>query len=263
MRLFWELSRLSFQRQLTYRAATWAGIITNAFFGLLRALILIALYGSRQEVAGLTLVDAITFTALSQAVIGYLAIFGWYDLMNSVYTGEISSNLLKPVNFFRFWLALDLGRAVGALLLRGVTMLLLYALFVRITVPQEATQWAALAVTIVLSWFVSFCWRFIVNVAAFWSPNARGVGRFAFGIVWAFSGFQMPLRYFPDWFAAICHATPFPSMVNTVVEVYLGLLTGPQLLFALSYQLFWGIVLALIGLWLYRSGVRRLVIQGG
>ncbi len=32
MRLFWELSKLTFQRQLTYRAATLAGLATNFFF---------------------------------------------------------------------------------------------------------------------------------------------------------------------------------------------------------------------------------------
>jgi hypothetical protein len=37
MRLFWEISKLAFQRQLTYRAATLAGLATNFFFGMLRA----------------------------------------------------------------------------------------------------------------------------------------------------------------------------------------------------------------------------------
>ena len=32
------------QRQLTYRAATLAGLATNFFFGLLRAAVLVALY---------------------------------------------------------------------------------------------------------------------------------------------------------------------------------------------------------------------------
>ena len=35
MRLFWELIRLSFRLQLTYRAANLAGLATNFFFGLL------------------------------------------------------------------------------------------------------------------------------------------------------------------------------------------------------------------------------------
>ncbi|MBW8012786.1 MAG: hypothetical protein FVQ83_16330 [Chloroflexi bacterium] len=41
MRLFLELTKRSFQRQLSYRAAAIAGLATNFFFGLLRAAVLI------------------------------------------------------------------------------------------------------------------------------------------------------------------------------------------------------------------------------
>jgi ABC-2 type transport system permease protein len=263
MRLFWELTKLSFQRQLAYRGAIWAGLVTNAFFGLLRAALLIALYGDRTEVAGLSLRDAVTFTALSQAVIAYLMIFGWYDVMRSVYSGEVASDLLKPMSYFRFWLARDLGRAVVQVFLRGATMLLLYAIFVPITTPTSVPQWLAVVAAICLSWLVSFSWRFFVNLAAFWTPNAAGIGRFAFGLVWVMSGFLMPLRFYPDWFIAICYATPFPALVNTVVEIYLGLLDGPQMLSALAVQAIWAIALIAACHVTLAAGVRRLVIQGG
>lgn len=37
MRLYIELAKKSFQRQVTYRSATIAGFVTNLFFGNLRA----------------------------------------------------------------------------------------------------------------------------------------------------------------------------------------------------------------------------------
>ncbi|MFZ5915623.1 MAG: ABC transporter permease [Chloroflexota bacterium] len=263
MRLFWELVKLSFQRQLTYRAATLAGLATNFFFGMLRAALMAALYGARQEVAGISLTEAITFTGLSQATIGYLSLFHWYDVMNSVHSGDISSDLLKPMGYFTFWLGQDLGRAAVALLVRGLTILLAYAVVFDITVPHSATQWLALLVALALSWLVSFAWRFLVNLAAFWTPNARGVGRFVFGLSWFTSGFLMPLRFFPDWFQGLCHLTPFPATINTVVEVYLGLLSGPQLVLALLGQALWAAILIGAGQLVLRAGVRRLVIQGG
>src|SRR5262245_34897019 len=99
MRLYWEIVSLSLRRQVTYRAATWAGLATNLFFGLLRAFVMVALYGGRNEVAGLSIQDAITYTALSQAVIAYLSIFGWWDVMESVNSGEVAADLLRPMNY--------------------------------------------------------------------------------------------------------------------------------------------------------------------
>jgi ABC-2 type transport system permease protein len=263
MRLYLELVKLSFQRTLTYRAAMLAGLATNLFFGLLRAAVMVALYGARTDVSGITLQDAITFTGVSQAIIAYLSLFSWFELMNEIRTGDIGSELLRPFSLFGFWMARDAGRAIPNLLLRGVTLVIAYALVFHITFPTSLEQWAALALALVLAWAVSFAWRFLVNLAAFWSTEARGIARFAFALSMFLSGFLMPLRFFPDWFITLCNLTPFPAMVNTVIEVYLGVLSGPALVQALIVQAVWFFVLAGLGHLLMRAGVRRLVIQGG
>ena len=263
MRLFLALTKLSFRRQLTYRTANLAGLATNLFFGLLRASVLIALYDARTEVAGLSLADAVTYTGISQAAIACLSFFGWSEVMQSVYSGDVASDLLKPMGYFSFWLAKDLGRAIASFLVRSLTLMLAYALAYDITLPRNAGQWLAVAVTLLLSMLVSFSWRFLTNLAAFWTPDARGIIRFVFIFSWFLSGFLMPLRLFPGWFARLCYLTPFPSMINTLVEVYLNKLTGPALLQALGTQLAWIVLLFAVGQLVLRAGVRRLVIQGG
>ena len=54
---FWQITRLAILRQFSYKAATLAGLATNLFFGLLRATLMTALYGSQTEVAGYSLRD--------------------------------------------------------------------------------------------------------------------------------------------------------------------------------------------------------------
>ena len=263
MRLFWELAKLSFRLQLTYRAANLAGLATNFFFGLLRAAVLVALYGTRQQVAGMSLRAAVTFTGLSQATIACLSFFGWWDVMQSVYSGDVAADLLKPMSYYFNWLARDLGRALASFLVRGITIMLAYALVFDITVPQSIGQWTLVAITFLMSLLLSFGFRFLVNLAAFWIPNSTGVGRFAFTFAWFLSGFLMPLRFFPQWFIRLTQLTPFPSTVNTVIEAYLGTLAGPQIAQALLAQALWIVVLFIAGQLVLRAGVRHLVIQGG
>ncbi len=263
MKLFWELTKRSFKRQLTYRAATLAGLLTNFFFGIIRAGILIALYGTRQDVAGLSLPDAITYAALTQAVIAYLSFFNWTLIMDTIYTGDISSDLLKPMNYFRFWLSQDLGRAIVNLFLRGVIVMVGYAFIFDLTFPNSGWQWLALGISVILSWVLNFSWRFLINLSAFWTPNAQGITRFFFIGMWFFSGFLTPLRYFPNWVVRVSNLTPFPSMINTVAEIYLNVLQGPELVQAVLVQLGWAIAIILAGQLVLRAGVRRLVILGG
>jgi ABC-2 type transport system permease protein len=263
MAFFWRLAVLSLKQEMTYRTAMVAGLATNLFFGFLRAMVLIALYDGRTEVNGLSLEAAITFVGLSQALIIFLRVFGSFDLLQTVYSGDIGSDLLKPISLFKFWLAKDVGRAIFNLVTRGVLFLLLFALFYRILLPSAFANWLFFFLALCVSWLTTFAWRFMVNLSAFWTTDARGVARMAFAFSQFLSGFILPLRLMPDWFYRFCYLTPFPSMLNTPVEIFLGTLTGQEIIFAIASQLGWFVALSAISLLIMRAGLRRLVIQGG
>ena len=224
---------------------------------------MVALFGIGNVVSGMSLQDAITFTGLTQASIAYLSFFNWYEVVNSVRNGQIGAELLKPLDYFAYWMSQDLGRAIVSLMLRGFSIMAFYALIFDITVPKSLAQWAAFASAVILSWLVSFSWRFMINLAAFWVPDAIGFGRLFFALSWFLSGFLMPLRLLPPWFVRICYLTPFPHMINTPVEIYLGLVQGSEIVLALVNQTIWAVTLIIIGQIIMHFGIRRLVIQGG
>lgn len=263
MKTFLRIIRLSLQAQLTYRAAILSGLVTNFFFALLRVSLVIALYAGKSSVNGLSIRGAITYVAVSQGLLAFFFIFGTWDLMGTVYSGSIGPDLLKPLHLITFWMARDLGRSLVNLFLRGLALIAAFSLIYPIQVPTRLEQWLALPLVMLLSWLVSFVWRFLVNLSAFWTPDARGVGRIAYSISGFLSGFLMPLRLYPDWFAALCKLTPFPALFNTTIETYLGLLSGRDLGLALLNQFIWVLVLLALCELILRAGVRRLVIQGG
>jgi ABC-2 type transport system permease protein len=263
MRLFWEIARRAFARSLTYRAAMLAGLTTNIFFGVLRASVLLAFLGSSQTVGNSSNTDwnaqdVVTYVALTQAVMVFVAIFGWSELMNTVYRGEVAGELLRPVGLFFFWFAQDVGRAATALLTRGLPILLVCGLFFGIKTPNHL---GLLVLTLGLGLWVSFAFRFLVNLAAFWSPDARGMARFAFVFAQFASGFLMPLRFFPDWLQTALSYTPFPHIMNTLIEIYIG--SHPKPLEALLAQALWALGLTLLCQLVLTIATRRLTILGG
>ena len=263
MNAFFATVRTAFRRQMTYRAANLAGLATNLAFGFFRAAILTALYQDQTVVNGLSIQAAVTYAGFTQALIGFLSFFHWYEMMQTVYDGQIGSDLLKPQNFFLYWLGVDTGRALGAILIRSIPLFIVFSLFYRIILPPNALQWGALVLSLLLSHLISFGWRFLVNLAAFWTPNALGIGRFAFGLSWTFSGFFLPLALFPDWLAQISRATPFGASVYIPIEVFLGIIQGNDLLHGLLIQIFWFATLFIIDQLVLNRGIRKLVIQGG
>lgn len=263
MRLFFRIIKLALLQQTTYRASLIAGLVTNFVWGLLRAAVVVALYGSQTMVNGLSLKDALTYIALGQATIAFLFLFGGYDLMMTVYSGTIAADLVRPVSLFFLWMGRDIGKALVNLVVRGLVLLLVFAFFYPLALPSAPAAWLWTVVSLLLAWLTSYAWRFLVNTTSFWTPDARGIGRAAFTAGQVFSGFLLPLRLYPDWFNQFCQHTPFPTMFNTSIEVYLGLLDGSALLRALLTQAGWAIGLSFLCFLMLRLGLRRLVIQGG
>ncbi len=263
MEFFWKLTALSFKQELTYRAAMIAGLATNLFFGLMRAMLLIALYNGRGEMNQLTLAASITYVGLSQSALAFVRAFGSTDLMQTVHSGSVGADLLKPANLFSLWMAKDFGRSILNFLGRGALFMLLFGLFYRLSLPDNAGQWLLFFLSLMLGWLVSFAWRFLVNLASFWTPDAQGVARWAFTISTLCAGFVLPLRLLPDWFNRLCSYTPFPAIINTPNEIFLGTLQGAGALRALGFQALWFVLLALLCQVGLAAGIRRLVIQGG
>ena len=136
MRLYYEVGRRSFQRMLAYRAANWAGITTNVFFGCLRSYVFVALFVAQPEAAGYRLDDALRYTWLTQALLSYTNLWGWWEVADTIKTGQVATDLARPFDYFGYWLGHDVGRAVYQLLFRGVPIYLAGWLLI----PEEGSE---------------------------------------------------------------------------------------------------------------------------
>ncbi|HKN43575.1 MAG TPA: ABC-2 family transporter protein, partial [Propionibacteriaceae bacterium] len=110
---------------------------------------------------------------------------------------------------------------------------------------------------------ISFTLRFLVNLIAFWTLDVRGFIGLYLIIAGLFSGLFIPVHLFPKWLQVVAYATPFPSMLQTPIDVLSGRVLGLPAAALVASQLAW--LLGLLGLarvvqW--RAG-RRLVVQGG
>lgn len=263
MRLYYEVARLSLRRQTAYRAANWAGLATNTFFGCLRSFAFLALYAARPEVVGYDVSDALRYTWLTQALLMYSYMWGWWEVAATIRTGQIATDLAKPYDFFLFWLSHDAGRAAYHLAFRGLPTYAAGMLLFGIDLPTSPAVWAWFVVSLVFAELVSFSFRFLVNLSAFWLLDHRGVAVLSGIVASFFSGLLVPVAFFPDWLRAVSAWLPFESILYTPSSLFLGKLSGGDLLWALGQQLLWFVALAAFARVLLGLATRRLVVQGG
>lgn len=265
MRLDWELARRGYRRYAAYPAATAAGLFTNVFFGLLIASILLAVYDQRDDVGGYDVSDAMAYVWLAQGLLAVVASFGpsWSELALRVRSGDVATDLHRPVDLQRALFAQDIGRAAYQALWRAAPQFVLGAIFYEITAPADALRWLAFGLSVCLAIVVSFAIRFLVNLSSFWLLDYRGPQVLALTVTHLLSGLIVPLSYFPEPWGDIVRALPFAAMVQAPIDIYVDEPLGGSTVGVLLLQAFWAVTLILAGRLVLAAGTRKLVVQGG
>jgi ABC-2 type transport system permease protein len=149
------------------------------------------------------------------------------------------------------------------LLFRAAPVMLVGQLMFGLRWPSSPQVWLAFAASTALAIVISFGWRFLINLSAFWLTDARGIGAVAFTAVYFLSGLVIPLRFLPDWVRGVALALPFAGILQTPADLFLERTAGADLLPALALQAFWAVALlgaAQLGV---TVATRRVEIQGG
>jgi ABC-2 type transport system permease protein len=279
LRMLGALSRSGFRRFATYRQATVASAATNTVFGFLRAYVLLAAASAANApsaasaggaasggggAGGYDRTQLALFVWLGQGLIGVVGFWGWTDLADRIRTGEVVVDLVRPLHPVAGYLAADLGRAAHAVLTRLLVPLAVGALFFDLYVPHRPGTYPLFAASVILAVLVSFAGRYLVNAAAFWLLDIRGLLA-----AWAvagsvLSGLYFPMRFLPDWVAAVLwYATPFPSLLQTPIDIAVERTSYSGLLGLVAVQVGWAAALLALCVATQRRAERRLVIQGG
>lgn len=247
-----------------YRLALLAGVTTNSVFGLLRAsLLLYAVGAAGGSVAGYGRDDMAAYVWLGQALLGVIALFPSPALAGRVRTGDIAVDLTRPVDIQAAYLAEDLGRAMYAVLPRALPTLAIGLLVTHFPLPGEPTAYLLGAVSLVLAVVLSFACRMALELLSFWFVEIRGFTTLYLVVCGFFAGLFVPLAMLPEWLQTVVHATPFPSMFQSVISVLSGHVGGGEALRLVAIQAAWAAAMLALGRVMLGAGRRKLVVQGG
>ncbi|HUP87679.1 MAG TPA: ABC-2 family transporter protein [Acidimicrobiales bacterium] len=263
MRLFYEVAKRAFRRYSTYRSAAIGGTITSTVFGVIRASILLAVFRQQGRIGDFDARDAVTFAIIGQAMLHMGLMGGHLPLADRIVSGDIVTDLYRPVDLQRFELATDLGRALYQGVSRCFLTIGVGALIFDLRIAAYPRTLGLFAVSILLANVANFGHKFLVTLTTFWTLDYRAPSQMATVIAMFFSGFAVPVVLFPSWLEDLCRLLPYVGFSQIPLEVLLGKLHGPELVAALGSQLVWCVLLLLGGRGLLARATRRVVVQGG
>jgi ABC-2 type transport system permease protein len=264
VQLWWQLARRSFLRSATYRAATFAGVFTNTVFGFLRVYVLLAVLDARPGTGGFDAKDAVTFTFVTQGLLAVSFAFAESDIAVRIRTGDVVSDLYRPVDFQAYWFANELGRIAFQLVFRGVPPLLIASFVFDVRVPPNLGVWVAFVVSVWLGATISFAIRYATSLSGFWLLDARGVWQITSVVSMFFAGIAVPLSFLPDGLVGAARWLPFAGMAQLPTELFLGKHHSAAAVFALlARQAGWAVLLLAVGRVVGTKAFRKVVVQGG
>lgn len=223
-----------------------------------------ALYENRGVVADYNLVEAVTFTGLTQAMLMVVGIFGSaIEISNAVKTGEVATDLMKPIDYQLFVLFRQFGRSLYFIIFRAAPIFIVMAIFFHWKPPHSFISLLLFFPSLILAATISVSFSFMVGISAFWLLDIRGISGIVMGAGILLSGFLVPISFFPDSLGKICEWLPFIGQSYVPVAIYLGKYAGIKMLSMLTRQIIWAFILVLAGKIFMAFAIRRVVIQGG
>ena len=238
-----------------------AGMTANVVFGLLRVAVLVAaLKAANGEIANYDIAAANTYVWIGQGLLGFILLWGTNELAERVRSGDVVVDLYRPWHLQGALLSGDIGRGGYAFLTRLVPPMALGMLLFPFRFPENLVQWPLFLLSAVIALVISFGFRFLIDLSAFWLLDNRGLYGFWNVSSGLLCGLTVPIAFFPDWAREVLWMTPFPALLQAPIDVFLGHGSPVKILL---YQAFWAVVILALGHLALQRATRRVVIQGG
>ena len=168
------------------------------------------------------------------------------DIAGEIQNGGLSNYLLKPINYFLYWLTRDFAsKFLNVLFAIIETAILFLILRPQFYFPSNPYQILMFILFVLIAIALYSLITFLIALIPFWMPEAGWGSLFFVTIIIEFlSGSNFPLDVFPGVVQDILYLTPFPYLLFFPVEIFLGKISGIFLLRAVIICSFW-----LLGFW--------------
>jgi ABC-2 type transport system permease protein len=262
VRAFRGMTRAGTRSVLIYRGDLFTGAVTLVIQVVLAIAVWRIVYSGRGPVNGVGAETAVAYAAIAACLQSALMPWQFSSLPMRIRTGQIATDLTRPLGLMWQALGQNLGVLLARLPLGAIGLAAAGVAGALVLPPGWATFVLAVSATVAGAMVAMLC-NLIVSMVAFWTLEISGpmiVYRFGSSFL---SGSLIPLWFMPGWLRASIEWLPFQAQVYTPVSIYLGQTRGLEALALVGMQLVWLVVLTLLLQVVWRRARHKVVVQGG
>ncbi|RCX20332.1 ABC-2 type transport system permease protein [Fontibacillus phaseoli] len=257
--LYFTLASKAYARNLQYRGAHMVHNLASAMFGFMYACIWIGL-GRDHPLGDYGTQGMVGYIAFTQAVLWVTSfISNGLGIPQSVRTGQISLDLMRPVHLFSHMMAREWGQIAYQFLYKSIPIYLLYFFLFSLRLPDHGITYLFTFLGLSGAAYLSICMNYLIGVSALWTTESSWLYWGNHAMINLLAGFFIPLEWLPRWLENLAWMSPYPYLLYVPTTVYLGHGSGR----GLWGTLFWGVLMTVLCLLATRIVRRKVEVQGG
>lgn len=246
-----------------YRAAAFAGIFTQLFWGIIQVMIFQAFYSGASYKEPMSLAQAITFIWLGQALLQVLPWSIDKEIESQIKSGHVAYELIRPIHLYRLWYVRAFAMRFIPTALRYLPIFIIGGFFLGLEAPASWLSGSCFFLSVICAFFLSAAITALVIISLFWTISGEGIQRLLPHVTVLLSGMVIPLPLFPSWLQPFLSLQPFRGIMDIPCRLYTGIIPPSEALYYLGFQLGWTVILMATGQLLLKKALRQFVVQGG
>lgn len=186
-----------------------------------------------------------------------------HEIGETIVNGNLSIMLLKPVRFFSYWIARDIGDKLMNIVFSLIELTILVILLHPPLVFQ--TNGVYILLTIIAIFFaiiLNFIISATLSMIGFWSNDIWAPRFLFFVLASVFTGSFFPLDIFPKAIATVLEFLPFSFLIYFPIKIYLGQLSSSEIGIGFLTAFFWIIAGCVFLKFIWNKGLRSYEAYG-
>lgn len=267
MRAYYSYFKLKFISGLQYRSAALAGIATQFFFGFVYIMVYVAFYDSGSGDVPMGLSQLITYVWLNQSFFALInQFYKDQELFQLIRTGNISYELSRPKNMYFLWYFKILGQRLANVVMRFFPLLFVTVLLpepYKFSAPESLVAFLLFVLSLIIGTLLVTAISTLYPILMLLTMNEKGVVNIIVVIADLLSGVGIPIVFFPNFLKIISSYLPFQYISDLPFRIYVGNILIQEGINNIFIQLFWLFAMIILGMFLMKKNLNRVVVQGG
>jgi len=264
MKLYFQIAKNTWDEMTTYRFnfAMWR--IRNVMQLLTVYYLWLAVTPRNGHIFGYSRSLILTYVLVASLIGSIVFSSRTQEMGENINSGELSQYLIRPLRYFGYWFARDIGDKLFNISFAIAELAIIYLilrppLYLQFDFGIFLATLLAIFLALVMNFFIG-C---LLGLIAFWSPEFWAPRFIFYMLISFFAGGMFPLDIMPLWLQYIFQFSPFTYLQYFPIKIYLHSLSQTQIIQGFLIAGVWSMILYQLVVFIWKRGLRMYSSEGG